>query len=1513
MAEIAKQSKKPEGNRKKTGRKLKRSVRKTLGALFLASALVVAAIPTNNFSMEAAPTTASPTDWGTLVKNMGDSASKIPVVKESERIYTTGDGRFRFAYVYPKGATTGDKYAVILGFPKDGTLENYALEVPDTVDAYAKLTDTLGSDRGRTAVGKQGNFLYYKVETKRIEKEQKEEPKKDDTGNVVTGPDGKPVMEPVFDENGDPVMVDVEYTDVNFYPCYYEDRVNWQDLKETDFWYYPDNNTAKEIQQTLTNDVQRIQAATVMYIGNQYLVEGDMEGSWKVGGTVDYNTREQGVFAGVGNLRNLTFGEHMSGIGDYAFYGCGNLQSIKVNDGLNTIGVGAFADCINMKTASIDLYSNISVIGDYAFYNCRSLGSFSVPTQVVRLGNSVFENCRAMTDVELTGGGEEVRLAQMGSNVFRGCEALKSITYPRDYAEDIPISGFAECRSLDFIAFPDNSSPGLRITGTDAEFQSFKDTVGTDFYFSGVKDGNVHKTSTEREIAFSFYDDELKKNVYELTKNEDGYKAVWRVDEDNALVYCNMPDGMGTVTIPGEIGPRRILIIDSYTFQDNHYLTKVTIPASIQRISANAFRGCHNLQFVLFADGANPAIASGAFRTQDNDYIDSSDKTKCTKTKCNNKTLTNPPKLSFVGDISYDSNPFNYAMDPGEFINNGNQQRTYITYYSGWPTHLEVQYNEATDKNELVAYPTFSKIVAGYPVSQYPYMTNEYAQNMATAVKKYQDAMSSKPGMTSGEALATLDEYERQIINAALQIELPEGIESIQAELFVKNETAAEPEKSITAYSLKEVEEGAFKGCRNLTSVTLSDATEKIGDYAFEGCTNLNAVFLPGTVQEVGLRPFKGCTKLNNVSFGGGPYFTCDNAIIYELNGGAKDKIVECLEGRVNAYVTAEETMGVTGMYPEAFMNQGLVNVDLSASAIDSVPEYAFAYTPELSQVTLPKTIRNVKDNAFKNSMIRILTIPGQYQNITTLAFGDGIYDDTDGDDHTNSTPGNPTDTSRLMLVCEEGSMAEDYAKTYNIPYTHQEPDNEYTVTFYGDDMKVLDTQSVKQGKAATPPTPPEVEGKQFVEWYPKDYLAVMEDLRIYARYEKRDVVLIEHTVTFVDDDEKNTVLSTQKVKDGGDAIIPQSPAKTGYVFKGWKGKLTNITRDETIYAYYEKAPEGSGNTPGGNTPGGNTPGGNTPGGNTPGGTASGNSPGGTGPLYILTVQNGSGSGSYQAGSQPVIIANNPASGQEFSHWTISPADTKIASTALSASVVTMPAGNVTVTAHYKAKTGTGGGTGTGTGTGTGNTSGNRPSRPNGSVNESGGTTVVIDKNGLSNTGVVSATVKGSSDNFTIKITESSAATEAVLRALMAEYGNDLSKIKYFPMDISLYDASGTKKITDTTGLLINITLPLPDSLIPYAGNNKVAGVVNERLDRLGCKFTTIDGVSCVTFAAEHFSPYVIYVDTNNLIDGVAIDTTPKTGDGIHPKWFLSMGLACTSMVLFMQKDGRKKKVKVRA
>ena len=111
---------------KKQNRKLRKMIRKTLGTLFLISAIVVAAIPVENLQ---ADTTTEQLDVTVDIDNC-----QIPRVDKSETIYTTGDGQYQFAYVSPNSASSNNKVAVILGY-NGGYLDKGELTIPDTLDA----------------------------------------------------------------------------------------------------------------------------------------------------------------------------------------------------------------------------------------------------------------------------------------------------------------------------------------------------------------------------------------------------------------------------------------------------------------------------------------------------------------------------------------------------------------------------------------------------------------------------------------------------------------------------------------------------------------------------------------------------------------------------------------------------------------------------------------------------------------------------------------------------------------------------------------------------------------------------------------------------------------------------------------------------------------------------------------------------------------------------------------------------------------------------------------------------------------------------------------------------------------------------------------------------------------------------------------------------------------------------------------------------------------------------------
>ena len=142
------------------------------------------------------------------------------------------------------------------------------------------------------------------------------------------------------------------------------------------------------------------------------------------------------------------------------------------------------------------------------------------------------------------------------------------------------------------------------------------------------------------------------------------------------------------------------------------------------------------------------------------------------------------------------------------------------------------------------------------------------------------------------------------------------------------------------------------------------------------------------------------------------------------------------------------------------------------------------------------------------------------------------------------------------------------------------------------------------------------------------------------------------------------------------------------------------------------------------------------------------------------------------------------------------------------------------------------------------------------------------------------------------------------LQALHNKYGDDITPIRYLAFDISLYDSTGTNKISPVPeGVSVTLTMPIPDDLAIYGGNAKIACTTGGVLDVMTPRFTVINGVPCMTFTCTHFSPYMVWVDTANLTEAGISDATPKTADGIHPKWFLCFGLAAIAVVMFLKKD----------
>lgn len=752
----------------------------------------------------------------------------------------------------------------------------------------------------------------------------------------------------------------------------------------------------------------------------------------------------------------------------------------------------------------------------------------------------------------------------------------------------------------------------------------------------------------------------------------------------------------------------------------------------------------------------------------------------------------------------------------------------------------------------------------------------------------------------------------------------------------------------------------AFGQCEKLKSVTVPTTTNEMGVRPFADDKDVTTLYFTGEWRQ-GVTP--GTSNLGN-------NFSCERGIIYKSADGQKEAVVQCLIDRGGTtgspLVGPDELIGIKSIYPEAFMDcDKIITVDLSKTNVGTIPEFCFANASELIQLYLPWDCSGLEDYSLKDTNLTVLRVPNDNVRFDSnrIFYSNKEYENKPNVDHV---------LHNVTVISPEGSSAEKLASA-NKKYGWVISDDVilpiYTITFVDDDEKtVIATRMVELGEDVEPPTEEEfapfkekheAEGKYFDRWFPSTYTPAAKNMTVQAVY--GDTPPQTWKVRFVNDDLK--LIVEREVRHGEAAEEPKTPTSyrgTQYKFTGWISvpeddsidniPMNNITGNVMFMASYDYTGSTSGNDPnggdnnggdnnggnnngdnnggnnnggdnnGGNNNGGDNNGGNNNGGDNNGGNNNGNNNNNSNQtLYTLTVVNGSGSGSYAADTMVTVAAYTPNTGYEFYNWTSSENDTAFTTKTLAATAFKMPAKNLTVTANYRTKTETGNsitsrrspGTITSApSSNTGSVSKGNSSNSNSNDNSgNSGSSVQVNRPGISNTDVASATVNGSTDNFVVKVTEDGQATAAVAEALRNEYG-DLANIRYFAMDISLYDETGTTKITDTSGLSVTITLPIPDELRQYAGNNKVAAVTGgNNLDKLNPRFTTVNGVPCVTFTATHFSPYTIYVDTANLSEG-AFDSTPKTGDAIHPKWFLAIGLGLFSAVLFLKKD---KKVKLNA
>ena len=161
-------------------------------------------------------------------------------------------------------------------------------------------------------------------------------------------------------------------------------------------------------------------------------------------------------------------------------------------------------------------------------------------------------------------------------------------------------------------------------------------------------------------------------------------------------------------------------------------------------------------------------------------------------------------------------------------------------------------------------------------------------------------------------------------------------------------------------------------------------------------------------------------------------------------------------------------------------------------------------------------------------------------------------------------------------------------------------------------------------------------------------------------------------------------------------------------------------------------------------------------------------------------------------------------------------------------------------------------------------------SRITGSIDNDTSIDVVLENTSFS--GSASATVDGYDDGGTLVISEDEGNREAIMSGLYNYYGPNTS-VTMLPLELTLYDKTGTILIHKLGDSKMDVTIPLPQQFINSDSVMVASLDDNGSLTELS---TSISGES-LSFVANHCSKYAIYIKNETTVVSSGQSMGPDT------------------------------------
>lgn len=681
-----------------------------------------------------------------------------------------------------------------------------------------------------------------------------------------------------------------------------------------------------------------------------------------------------------------------------AFMNCTNLKAINKNDGVADVDLG------NM--------TKLAEIGKQAFSGCSSIVSLRLSGTITKINDSAFSKLTTLANVKFNDNGE-AGTTELGSSVFSGCTNLVEVSTAKNVgiigssafsgciklmrlnlAEGLQIiksGAFSGCARLEG-ALPEgvsekyssasgakvmlpNEKAVLEIPGTvtaieDSAFAncySADETLQADGekepsdYKIGIKAVHIAGNPAGTTIGASAFAG--CQNLTKLTLGEGVTGLGESALKDTRLEEITIPSTFETGTAknsPFTSGENSTLkkvtfadgiqVIPQYFLNNITTLTKIEIPASVQKIGDHAFADCSNLTAVTFKEQADSKLTT----------IDTSAFEGCSLMKLSKL----PEGLTTINASAFkDGKKISLTDLPTGLITIGNAAFENCTM-------LRIGKLPAITALGMAAFKNCVKL------SFLSVDTSNLAEINATAFEGCTGLSSVQ--INGGEKKqTTIADGAFATCNSLKWLDI-ENVKSIGKNAFAKL-----PFSALEINQVDTIGESAFAGCDKLENPVIQNV-KTIGASAFAGSgaqTDDNKVLLD-SIQNVGSRAFEGCQftsadirDLEKVT----TYTDPETKIEYSPFAKSSIKKVEFSDETKNTVCT------------KAFKNvTSLQSVELAYcftyGNISTIDASAFEGCVNLTDINLSDKLTTINGLAFYNTGLTEITVPASLTKITTAS-----------------------------------------------------------------------------------------------------------------------------------------------------------------------------------------------------------------------------------------------------------------------------------------------------------------------------------------------------------------------------------------------------------------------------------------------------------------------------------------------------------------------------------------------